>query len=268
MISEARNLKNADSTNQLVNHLAKTFLKTNSEFQKSPIDLDSFTIGLKEPANPMIQIAYEMVPLLLDLTPILIVERTGARKFITSDNPLIRYNSFYLKNDYPGAYGFTTRGLQLFFPISHNHCILFYDDYVYDIPNAHDDVLFLSKAREVDHLNKLFYLNAYNNLFFNQKTKGRYIDNLHQNNKKNQVISDLDREFNLYKQVNSDTEIMHFSPNRVTKRVEFSWMKYTQASKKLVFPPHMGGINRTESPIIHALLEAKKQQDRTYYSSK
>ncbi|MDC7767283.1 DUF4238 domain-containing protein [Priestia aryabhattai] len=268
LVSEARNLKNADSTNQLVNQLAKMRLNANDEFIKSEIDLDSFKIGLKEPANIMIQNALMVVPLILDLKPLLIVERTGARKFITSDNPLVRYNSFYLKNKYPSVYSFTSRGLQLFFPISDNKCILLYDSYIYNIKNADEGVLFLNRAKEVDQLNKLFYLNAYNNLFFNQKTKERYIENLHQNNKKNHVISDLDRELDVFEEGNSGYKIMHFSTNRVSQRIDFTFLKYTDYSKQLSFPSHMGGINRKESPFIQAELERKKLQDRTYFSLK
>ncbi len=38
------------------------------------IDLDSFQVTLKEPANYSIQIATESIPLVLDLEPLLIVE--------------------------------------------------------------------------------------------------------------------------------------------------------------------------------------------------
>lgn len=268
LVSEARNLKSADSSNQMVDYMAKTLLKGTPEFKQLGIDLDSFTVGCKEPANLMIQTALQSVPMVMDLTPILIVEQTGARKFITSDNPLIRYNSFYLKNNYHGGFGYMTRGLQMFLPISQNKCILLYDRYVYDIPAAHDEVLVLSRARDIDQLNELFYLNAYNNVFFNQEIKERYIEGIHYKNKKTPRISELNREVNSFKEVNSNNELIHFSQNRVSKKIDFPWIKYTKRSEELIIPSHMGGISRMDSPfIIEELKKREKHYSEAYYST-
>lgn len=273
LVSEARNLKSGNASNQLLDYMAKTTLLGNPKFEG--IDLDSFTVGYKAPANQGIQVALDCVPLVIDLTPILIVEQTGARKFITSDNPLIRYNSFYLTNNYPSGFGYMTRGLQMFFPISHDKCILLYDKYVYRIPAARDDVLVLNRARDIDQLNELFYLNAYNNVFFNQKTKGRYIEGiLYKNkqapnkNKKLPKITELDRELeklNIFKKVYSNDEMIYLSGNRVSKKIDFSWLKYTERSKQLIFPSHLGGIHRGDSPFIRDELETKKIRDSKPY---
>ncbi|MEH7000886.1 DUF4238 domain-containing protein [Priestia megaterium] len=267
LVSEARNLKSADSSDQMVDYISKIFLQGNPEFRESGIDLDSYKIGYKEPANEMIKMALESVPNVVDLEPLLIiVEKTGARKFITSDNPLIRYNSFYLRNNYPGGFGYLTRGLQLFFPVSYDKCILFYDSYVYDIPNAHENVLVLDRARDVDQLNELFYLNAYNNIFFNQKTKESYIEKIHYKNKKNQNIRDLEKEIKTFKEGNSNNAIINFTHNRVSKKIDFSWLKYTEYSKQLTIPAHMGGINRLESPFIRETVERQKRETMPYYN--
>lgn len=104
LVSEARNLKHADSNNKMADYMAKTLLKEHPDFKD--MDLDSFKIELDSPANYNIQIAMESTPLVLDLEPILIVEQTGARKFITSDNPVVRYSSFYFSRGYPGGLWF------------------------------------------------------------------------------------------------------------------------------------------------------------------
>jgi len=125
LISEARNLKTADSANNMADFMAKTLIENHPDFKD--LDLEKFRIVLNTPANFNIKIAMESIEFVLDLEPILIVDQTGARRFITSDNPLIRYNSFYLSKNYPGGFGYVTRGLQLFFPISPHKCILLYD---------------------------------------------------------------------------------------------------------------------------------------------
>jgi hypothetical protein len=114
LVSEARNLRSADSTNNMVDFMTKTIMKEHPEFKD--VDLDQFTIGWNEPANHMINAALESIPMVIDLEPLLIVEQTGARRFITSDNPVVRYNSFYVSKGYTRGFGFITRGLQLFLP--------------------------------------------------------------------------------------------------------------------------------------------------------
>jgi len=107
MISEARNLRTADSTNHLVDMLAKILLESHPETQHLKSELDKFKIELDRPANMNIEITIRNSALILDLKPLLIIEQTGgARKFITSDNPLIRYNSLYLKKGYLGGFSY------------------------------------------------------------------------------------------------------------------------------------------------------------------
>lgn len=153
-----------------------------------------------------------------------------------------------------------TRGLQLFFPISSQKCILLYDRRAYDIPEAKNGVLTLRKARDVDQLNELFYLNAYNNVFFNQKIKKDYIERIHNKNKHIPKIKELEREVVSFKSVDSNGTLVSFSQNRVSKKINFSWIKNTKFSNSLKIPSHLGGINRTESPYITEFL-AKKQEE-------
>ncbi|MFJ6194396.1 DUF4238 domain-containing protein [Bacillus thuringiensis] len=258
LVSEARNLRYADSTDHVADYIAKLYLSGDSKFRD--IDLDSFKVKLNEAANYNIEVAIKSVPLVLDLEPLLIIEKTGARKFITSDNPVVRYNSFYLNKRYPGGYGYLNRGLQFFFPISSQKCILLYDRYAYDIPNAENGVLFLKRASDVDKLNEMFYLNAYNNVFFNQKIKQSYIEGIHKNHKKIPKIKELKREISEFQSVDSNNMLVSFGMNHVSKKINFSWMKNTEFANQLIVPSHMGGINREEWPPIKAFLENDRER--------
>ncbi|WP_289142357.1 DUF4238 domain-containing protein [uncultured Brevibacillus sp.] len=256
LVSEARNLKHADSTNNMADYVAKTIMKEHPDFKN--FDLEEFKIELNEPANHSIEAAIEGVRFVHDLVPLLIVEQTGARRFITSDNPLIRYNSFYITKRYPGGFGYINRGMQFFFPISSQKCILLYDSLAYEIPEAKDGVLTLRKARDVDQLNEFFYFNAYNNVFFNQKTKKEYIEGIHFRNSRTPKIKELEREISSFKSVDSDGKLIHFSQNKISKRVNFSWIKISKYANDLKIPSHMGGINRTENHFIREFLQKEK----------
>ncbi|BBI35872.1 DUF4238 domain-containing protein [Cohnella abietis] len=271
LVSEARNLKIAESANQAMDMLSKAILEHYPEIQD--LDLNKFTIKLNEPSTYSIEAAIEGTPLVLDLKPLLIVEQTmGARRFITSDNPLIRYNSFYLSKNYPGGFGYINRGAQFFFPISPHMCILLYDEKAYDIPDQQDHILILKKGKDVDQLNELFYLNAHNNVFFEQKTKMEYIERLHHKNRREPRIANLERETNTFRAEDSQGgKLLHFSHNRVRKKFHFSWMKISNYANELIIPAHMGGINRTESPFIREFLEKRKlefEQERPPSSNK
>nr|WP_252240478.1 DUF4238 domain-containing protein [Cytobacillus solani] len=258
LVSEGRNLKLADSTNHMADFMAKEMLKVHPDFKD--MDLDAFKIELSQPASLNLEAAMKGLPLVVDLEPILIVEQTGARKFITSDNPLVRYNSFYLSKNYPRGFGYITRGLQLFFPISPRTCILLYDSVAYDIPEKRNGILTLKKARDVDLLNELFYLNAYNNVFFNQTTKKDYIEGIHYKNSRTPKINDLEREIVSYNSTDSNSKLIAMSPNKVNKKINFPWIKNSDYTNSLKIPAHMGGLNRMESPFIRKFLEQEKKK--------
>ncbi len=228
--------------------MTKTMMKEHPEFKD--VDLDQFTIGWNEPANHQIKAALESIPMVIDLEPILIVEQTGARRFITSDNSVVRYNSFYVSKGYTRGFGFITRGLQLFLPISPHKCIMLYDKLAYDIPEVKNGVLTLRRAKDVDQLNDFFYLNAYNNVFFNQKTKKDYIEGLYKKNIRKPKIKDFEREVASFESVDSDGMLVSFSQNKVSKDFRFSWIRNSLFANSLKVPSHMGGLNRTESPLI------------------
>ncbi|EEL55344.1 hypothetical protein bcere0023_30690 [Bacillus cereus Rock4-2] len=258
LVSEGRNLKFADSNNNMVDFIMKTMLKNTPEFKDT--DLDDITIGLKQSAVLGIQLSLGMVPILMDLKPLLIIEKTGARKFITSDNPLVRYNSFYVNKGYESGFGYTTRGIQLFFPISPEKCILLYDQHAYDIPDENNGVLILKKAREVDKINDLLYLNAYNNVFFNQITKSNYVEKIHAKNMSEPKTKELDREISLLQSFDTNKELMQFSRNSVRKNMKFSWIKTSDYANSLEIPDHIGGIHRMESPFIRSEIMRRKEE--------
>ncbi|KJH56490.1 hypothetical protein CHCC20488_2500 [Bacillus paralicheniformis] len=262
LVSEARNLKSADSANHSVDVVAKMLLKDDSRFKD--VDLDRYEIGLTTPANLIIQNAIKYTPLILDLEPILIVQKTP-RKFITSDNPLVRYNSLYVNRNYHGkGSGLVTRGLQIFLPISSQKCLLFYDSTTYDIPKAKNRIITLTKAREVDWLNELFYLNSYDNVYFNQRIKEDYLKKLYYKNRKFPRTKELDREITFFESTGDNSLLMNMVNNRVEKKIALPWINESKFAKDLILPEHMGGLMRMESTIIREYIKMSKKKHQTY----
>ncbi|MFX3643514.1 MAG: DUF4238 domain-containing protein [Candidatus Pristimantibacillus sp.] len=263
LISEARHLKTADSLNHTVDSVLKSSIELNPQFKD--VDLDKYQITINEPANLAIQQAIESLELVLDLETLLIIERTGGtRQFITSDHPVVRYNSFYLKKKYYGGFGNISRGAQFFIPLSPHVCLLLYDQDIYHIPHQENNILWLRKAKEVDQLNQLFFLNAHNNVFCAHKTKEDYINELHRKCRNEPKIADLDREITKFSSLkSSEGHIIQFRSNRVRKNIDFSWLKFTEFAEGLKLPIHMGGLHRSSA----AIREYLRQQEEEYKMS-
>ncbi|WP_145142367.1 DUF4238 domain-containing protein [Paenibacillus sp. Y412MC10] len=258
LISEARNLKIAETNNYFADFLLKQMLEHHPDAKD--IDLNELKIELNEPATTPIASAIEGTKLILDLEPLLIIEKTGGtRSFITSDNPMIRYNSFYLHKRYPGGYGYMDRGAQFFFPISPSKCILLYDFNAYDIPGKQGNILYLNRARDVDQLNELFFLNAYNNVFFNQRVRKDYIEGLQYKCRREPRLNDIGREVQTLGSAGPrGGQVFQFGHNHVRKLFNFPWLKLSSFANRLAVPDHMGGIQRTESQYISDKVEERR----------
>lgn len=248
LVTESRNVKMSDSVDKMADFLSKVALSMNTEFED--VELDSFKVSLNNGVLMMIETAMKLTPTIADLEAVVITEKSNARKFLVSDNPVIRYNHLQLSKNYPGGFGLSTRGLMLFFPLSHEKCLMLYDGKVYNIPRLEGNELILNTAKDIDIINQLIYLNSYNNVFAHQKIKEGYLRDLHRNNFSVPKMSDLEREATKVKILNLEGDAIYFSPNKVTKLLRFSWLNYTEYGKRLMMPKHMGGILREESLFL------------------
>ena len=99
-----------------------------------------------------------------DFEYLVIVNKTDS-PFITSDNPVIMYNSMLAKNKIRCSYGIGTQGIQIFVPLSSCICVCLYDKTVYrSVTDNHR--IAIEDAGTVFEINKLICNNSYNNLFF------------------------------------------------------------------------------------------------------
>ena len=89
--------------------------------------------------------------------------------FITSDNPVVKYNQYYENVRAFGTTGIGQKGLQIFLPLSPNHLLVLYDGNVYDHVKSHK----LSE-NDIDTINVLQILFAETNVYFSDwKLKDR-----------------------------------------------------------------------------------------------
>lgn len=127
-----------------------------------------------------------ILPFLLDLDYKLFINITNA-PFITSDYPCAKYNILY--EDIPtffSVFAYRSKGFLLFYPISSNLTIIFFDKSTYRIGNKRDNVIQLNDKKEIDQLNTLQILNANETIYFNESISYNYIKELFRKSNKYQ----------------------------------------------------------------------------------
>lgn len=242
LLLETRVQRQADSMNNLVNQLAKITAKMSNEHGRLDVSeniIDEMTVSLDIPNLPSMQAAVEIYPVMLDLkTSLILIEND--RMFITSDNPVVRYNYMYVTRKYTlRGYGLGNMGFQMFLPISPKCCLYIYDDVMYNTHLSKQGVIILNKGKHVDELNRLFYLNSQDFLFFNSSIKESYIKRIIS---KRNHDSDIKKEVNMFGPV-SNTLIV-YQKKCVKDKINMPFLTIDLRFKKMPLPPHMAGPMR------------------------
>ena len=102
-----------------------------------------------------------------------IVVQTESDVFITSDNPVFKYNQYMEQIRNRGTTGLGQTGIQVFLPLSPKHILVLYDKDVYDYVRKQ-----LPTETDVDVLNGLQVISANNNLYFNDWKQSTAIEDL------------------------------------------------------------------------------------------
>lgn len=133
--------------------------------------------------------------LIKDLNPILFMNFTG-RDFITSDNPIVLYNSFFNNPEghflYPpsGSNGLQSPGLQIFWPLDTKHMLVLYDNKFYNFNVTLNGCVKIYLEEDVDALNSLQFFNCSDNILFADCSQEENIRLLH-----SKYESLIDREY-------------------------------------------------------------------------
>ncbi len=104
---------------------------------------------------------------LRDLTPHLFVAPPGM-EFITSDNPVFRYNQYCEGTTRQGVTGNAARGLQVFLPLSPALVFVLYDQAVYKVGSRGDSAASVVSISDVNALNLTQLVSASANVFFSK----------------------------------------------------------------------------------------------------
>lgn len=171
-----RTKSSAEHLNEVVNKTFQEITKLDERF--SEFKDKGINIELKNAAAHSLSVISEAILGAYDLKLTLLVNTTN-KKFITSDNPSVKYNQFLEKRNHLGGHlGIFTKGLQIFFPLSPDVMLVYYDKWAYKFGNKKDTVIFLNNDSDIDQLNLLQIANCHKIIFSDNNIKEFYLNKI------------------------------------------------------------------------------------------
>lgn len=224
-ISEARTSQTADYNNTQISTLANLAFKLKEGKEKN------LGVHYDIPNLISLQAATDITSILLDLDLLLIINESN-RGFITTDNPVVRYNQFFMFRNYYRNYGLGQMGIQLFVPLSPKICLCLYDGVMYSPKTKH--IIKIHSGSQINELNKLFILNAYECVFFNNNQKESYIKSISR-------YSIGKKVFDIPVLGARNNYIIPVTHESVKERIKLDFFEVNSKLSNLPLPLHMAG---------------------------
>jgi len=189
----------------------------------------------------------------LDLAHKLLLNKTN-RRFVISDNPVIKYNQFYRPRNSPrGHLGFASTGLQLFLPIDSDTCLFLYDQSTYRVGTRRQAVLELYDPRDLDEINSLEYLNAYKHLYFGSGVTEEYIRRIEtrEKNKRQELRPRIIEYEAVQSSPNSQDSIIEVRQPVIKRELQLSFIRTLKKAKQRGADP--GSVDLRNGDLVRFL---------------
>jgi hypothetical protein len=176
-------LKNENLLNQVSQMILKDRFVPTKEIAK-------IEIKYEYPALAGLEVVPELINAVSDLKCKLLINRTK-ESFITSDHPVVKWNQFLNQRKYSEPRtGLAMKGLKLFFPISPNIILAYYDSEIYSLGDE-NIIVEIYDEKDIWILNLIQSINCHENVFFNQEINETYAKGLliEQNNIVKKIIA-------------------------------------------------------------------------------
>lgn len=174
-LQESRTKFSADELNEMIYQTFKTIFKDDRRLED---EIDRMKSVYENPVLVKIDSLINTISVTRDLRCKLIINRTK-KPFVTSDNPIILYNQFLEKRKHQyGKCGLASKGLQVFYPISPELAITYYDEKVYKIGFRKRNYAETSDEKDIESLNILQFLNSDKVIYSNEKASNFYLKTL------------------------------------------------------------------------------------------
>ena len=193
--------------------------------------------------------AFKYVPHTVDCCrdlELVLVKNISEMPFITSDNPVAKYNQLFMEREYYRPYGYGHWGIQIFVPISPKLCLVLFDSCAYRVRHIHNEKIVLNDPKAIQAINSLVVAYSDKKIYFSGNTSDRTVQKLIKCRDPNAMCSpvvtwgDTDNSF-----------IFEREPS-YWKKVNTKIFTVKKAFREVMLPAHMGGPIR---PYVEALGE-------------
>lgn len=252
LLTQLRNPKSAEYIDKSFDNLTQAIYSKSPEYKDI---ISDYKISITDPIGLSISALKKITDFCLDLDYKLIVNNSK-ESFITSDNPLIKYNQFLEANAYPrGSTGFGNLGFQMFFPLNSTKMIIFYDPICYKVGSKNSKVIETKNKRDIEQLNILHFLNCNNTVFFNEKIKQPTLQRLHQQSlrytKANEVITKEFPKIEADGKVKENSTIIMTTKTECKTKLDLTFIKLTDKAKYFKVDRRIAQIR----PFCHYLMD-------------
>jgi hypothetical protein len=183
-------LKGNPKYNHLLELVATQWLRTESiaEEQIQTIESIASVVGndfpeeflnrLRNPNENLVLIPLSMAGIIaraIDDLEFHLIFSGAHRGFVTSDNPVVRYNLYNQSISTIGMNGAVSKGILFFLPLSPHYLLLLYDPGVYKLHDT-SRVTYYATDKDIDFINLLQFTFANENIYFNDCVSKTTVD--------------------------------------------------------------------------------------------
>lgn len=224
-LQHGRTKVSGDDSNAMADYYAKLMMRGRPEF--NDINIEDFVIGAKFPAALPMEICIQQYHALAELGRALFVNNTKF-PFVSSDNPVVFYNSQRSHIRDQGVIGLGSSGLQVFYPIDSNRLIYLYDRNIYSKPSNIETKKV--SAEDCNKINIAHYMSSDEVVFCADACLENYIDRLHKSARDYLPFKrSIHRESEpLENEDGTLSSIMHSYQTQAPVEIDFSFAKHSK----------------------------------------
>jgi hypothetical protein len=227
--------------------------------------LPSIKLKLMNPGAQKLALVAPLVPLILDLKAKLLINESP-HEFITSDNPVMRYNQFMEARAWPGSgAGWSLPGLQVIFPLSPKLCLILYDNDMYTFKGNHPDMQKIEGLSDINYLNGLQYLLAEENVYFSDHIDQLYARRMHRrwaHRRQPRVVIDEYKQRESMDDKERKGSIIVSTHNNIRIGMELSFLRFATDPEKRSLGPSMWNPRNAYVEKVLLFLEKDRNKER------
>lgn len=175
--------------------------------------------------------------------------------FISSDNPVAKYNQFFVERKYYRSYGYGHMGLQIFLPLSPKLCLVLYDPVPYRRHFFYGNKFIVNEPTAISAINTLIAGYANQEIYFSKVTSDRTINKILKN-RVDKPLSPASASWGA-----GDHYLVFKSEPSYFHHINCPLFSLKKPFREMTLPAHMGGPLRPRARMLSDKEERNKHNN-------